>query len=171
MLRFLVYAAPFSRDFASSWYKYRDRTLDLLAEHSDARIIVDDDAIFNYGVGPAQALARVNQTRAGAGEVILAQWTAFDRWINHRWNNVTGQGSGMYELDRYLRETAQLEKESTGKETEAKLAQLAELRRLDDELGKFNNLRPRDGSDTLHVMNELGHADVRTTIPRESPRL
>src|SRR5690606_8674762 len=79
-----------------------------------------------------------------------AEWTSFDRWINHRWNNVTGRGQGLYELDRYLRETAQLTFEETGKEDTAKLAQLAELRRLDDELGKFNNLRPRSGSDTLH---------------------
>jgi hypothetical protein len=91
------------------------------------------------------------------------EWTAFDRWINHRWDNVTGQGSGVYELDRYLRETAQLTFENTGKEDTEKLAKLAELRRLDDELGKLNKLRPSEGSDTLHVMTELGHADVPPT--------
>ena len=37
-----------------------------------------------------------------------------DRWVNHRWENVT-TGSD-YEIDRYLRETAQLELEETGHE-------------------------------------------------------
>ena len=91
------------------------------------------------------------------------EWTAFDRWINHRWENVTGRGTGLYELDRYLRETAQLTFEETGREDTDKLAQLAELRRLEGELDKFNGQRPRQGSDTLHVMTELGHPDVPPT--------
>jgi uncharacterized protein DUF1553/uncharacterized protein DUF1549 len=90
-----------------------------------------------------------------------SDWTAFDRWINHRWENVTR--GGLYELDRYLRETAQLTLEETGKEDAEKLATLAELRRLDGELDKLNNLRPRQGSDTITAMTELGHSDAPPT--------
>jgi hypothetical protein len=89
------------------------------------------------------------------------QWTAFDRWINHRWDNVTR--GGLYELDRYLRETAQLTFENTGKQDDAKLAQLEQLRKLDDELGKLNSLKPNRGSDTLTAMTELGSPDAPPT--------
>jgi hypothetical protein len=89
------------------------------------------------------------------------EWTASDRWINHRWENVTR--GGLYELDRYLRETAQLTFEETGKKDEQKLAKLEELRKLDDELGKFNNLKPTRGSDTLTAMTELGSPDAPPT--------
>jgi hypothetical protein len=89
------------------------------------------------------------------------QWSSFDRWVNHRWENVTR--GGMYELDRYLRETAQLTLEETGKEDQEKLAKLAELRKLDDELGKFNALKPSRGSDTITAMTELGSPDAPPT--------
>ena len=66
-------------------------------------------------------------------------------------------------LDRYLRETAQLTQETTGKPDERKLAELEELRKLGEELGKFNKLKPRRGSDTITAMTELGHADAPPT--------
>jgi hypothetical protein len=90
-----------------------------------------------------------------------SEWTPLDRWVNHRWENIT-RGTN-YELDRYLRETAQLTFEETGKPDERKLAMLEELRRLDAELAKFNNLRPRYGSDTITAMTELGHPDAPPT--------
>jgi hypothetical protein len=78
--RFLTYAAPFSRDFAASWYRYRDRIADALAAGADARVIADDDPIFAPGIAAAHALARVNAKQPAAAEIILAQWTAFDRY-------------------------------------------------------------------------------------------
>ncbi len=90
-----------------------------------------------------------------------SEWTPLDRWVNHRWENVT-QGTN-YELDRYLRETSQLEQETTGKPDEQKLAKLEELRKVGEELGKFNKLKPRRGSDTITAMTELGHADAPPT--------
>jgi hypothetical protein len=90
------------------------------------------------------------------------QWNALDRWVNHRWDNVT-RGSN-YEIDRYLRETSQLHQEQTGKPDTEKLALLEQVRKLDDELGKFNNLRPRQGSDTIAAMTELGSPDAPPTF-------
>ena len=91
-----------------------------------------------------------------------SEWTPLDRWINHRWENVTRTSN--YELDRYLRETSQLTEVSTGKPDEKKLADLEELRKLGEELGKFNKQRPRRGSDALTAMTELGHADAPPTF-------
>ncbi len=90
-----------------------------------------------------------------------SEWTPLDRWVNHRWDNVTRNTN--YELDRYLRETAQLTEVTTGKPDERRLAELEDLRKLGEELGKFNKLKPRRGSDTLTAMTELGHADAPPT--------
>ncbi len=90
-----------------------------------------------------------------------SEWTALDRWINHRWDNVTRNTN--YELDRYLRETAQLTEATTGKPDERKLAELEDLRKLGEELGRLNKLKARRGSDTITAMTELGHADAPPT--------
>jgi hypothetical protein len=89
------------------------------------------------------------------------EWTPLDRWVNHRWQNVTA-GSD-YEVDRYLRETAQFELEETGYKNEAKLATLERYRALTKDLGKFNALRPAKGSDRISAMTELGHPDAPPT--------
>ncbi len=147
---------PVEEEYRAAQAKYDEATKDLLAQQQALLEPVRAETIKyqkeRYLVDSQQSLFKPE-----------AEWTAFDRWINHRWNNVTGRGTGVYELDRYLRETAQLTLEETGKEDTEKLAQLAELRKIDDDLGKLNNLRPRDGSDTLHVMTELGHPDAPPT--------
>jgi len=89
------------------------------------------------------------------------QWTAQDRWVNHRWQSVT-KGSD-YEVDRYLRETTQLELEETGHTNETKVALREQYRKLGEELSKFNSLRPATGSDTITAMSELGHPDAPPT--------
>jgi hypothetical protein len=78
--------------------------------------------------------------------------------VNHRWENVT-TGTD-YELDRYLRETAQFELEESGRKNEPKLAALEEYRKLGEQLNKFNALKPAKGSDTITAMTELGHPDA-----------
>jgi hypothetical protein len=89
------------------------------------------------------------------------QWTPLDRWVNHRWENVTN-GSD-YEIDRYLRETAQLHLEETGKKDDARLATLEEYRKLGQELAKFNKQRPAGGSDKITAMTELGSPEAPPT--------
>ena len=89
------------------------------------------------------------------------QWTATDRWVNHRWENVT-RGSD-YEIDRYLRETAQLHLEQTGKKDDAKLNALEEYRKLGQELAKFNKTKPSTGSETITAMTELGSPEAPPT--------
>jgi hypothetical protein len=90
------------------------------------------------------------------------KWTAMDRWITHRWSNVTA-GSD-YEIDRYLRETSQSELEETGHKNELKLAKLEEYRKLGEELKEFDKLKPNRGADTYTAMTELGHADAPPTF-------
>jgi len=90
-----------------------------------------------------------------------SEWTPQDRWVYHRWENVTKDSD--YEVDRYLRETTQLEIEETGHTNEAKVKVREEYKKLGEDLGKFNNLRPASGSDTISAMTELGHPDAPPT--------
>jgi len=89
------------------------------------------------------------------------EWTPLDRWVNHRWESVTA-GSD-YEVDRYLRETGQLELEETGKKNEQKAELLERYRKLTKELNAFNGLRPAKGSDKITALTELGHPDAPPT--------
>ncbi|WP_232529356.1 DUF1553 domain-containing protein [Methylomonas koyamae] len=82
------------------------------------------------------------------------QWTAQDRWVNHRLTNVTEEAS----LQAYFREKG----ESSDPKFQNKeiAAQWAELDKLNKELRKFNDLKPKTTSNTISAMTELGHADA-----------
>lgn len=82
------------------------------------------------------------------------QWTAQDRWVNHRLTNVTDEAS----LQAYFREKG----ESSDPKFQNKeiAAQWAELDKLNKELRKFNDLKPKTTSNTISAMTELGHADA-----------
>ncbi|WKJ91927.1 DUF1549 and DUF1553 domain-containing protein [Methylomonas montana] len=82
------------------------------------------------------------------------QWTAQDRWVNHRLTNVTDEAS----LQAYFREKG----ESSDPKFQNKeiAAQWAELDKLNKELRKFNDLKPKTTSNTISAMTELGHADT-----------
>jgi hypothetical protein len=82
------------------------------------------------------------------------QWTAQDRWVNHRLVSVTDEAS----LQAYFREKG----ESSDPKTQNKeiAAQWAELDKLNKELKKFNDLKPTTASNTISAMTELGHADA-----------
>ncbi|WP_157205457.1 DUF1549 and DUF1553 domain-containing protein [Methylomonas koyamae] len=82
------------------------------------------------------------------------QWTAQDRWVNHRLTNVTNEAS----LQAYFREKG----ESSDPKFQSKeiAAQWAELDKLNKELRKFNDLKPKTTSNTISAMTELGHADA-----------
>ncbi len=87
-----------------------------------------------------------------------AQWTAHDRWINHRWANVTSDD----DFGGYLRDTGE-----NPKSTEyiaANAEKYAEYKRLGEELKKFDKLKPAKGSDKITAMTELGHADAPPTF-------
>ncbi|MCQ8106352.1 DUF1549 and DUF1553 domain-containing protein [Methylomonas sp. SURF-2] len=82
------------------------------------------------------------------------QWTAQDRWVNHRLANVTTEGS----LQSFFQERG----ESTDPKTyDKKVAeQWAELEKLNKELRKFDDLKPTTSSNNISAMTELGHPDA-----------
>ncbi len=82
------------------------------------------------------------------------QWTAQDRWVNHRLANVTDERS----LESYFNEKGVSSDPKTYNKEIA--AQWAELDKLDKELKKFNDLKPTTSSNTISAMTELGHADA-----------
>jgi hypothetical protein len=85
------------------------------------------------------------------------QWTALDRWVNHRWSNVTEND----DFSAYLREIA--ENRDNPHYDATQLLRWQEYRRLTEELRKFDELKPAKGSDSITAMTELGHADAPPT--------
>ncbi|MFZ2403922.1 MAG: DUF1549 and DUF1553 domain-containing protein [Methylobacter sp.] len=84
-----------------------------------------------------------------------AEWTAQDRWVNHRLGHVTDERS----LAAYLRDAA----ESKGNDKDYSpeiVAKWTEYEKLTEELKKFNDLKPKTGSAEISAMTELGHADA-----------
>ncbi|MGC3982849.1 MAG: DUF1549 and DUF1553 domain-containing protein [Steroidobacteraceae bacterium] len=90
-----------------------------------------------------------------------SEWNALDRWVNHRWYNVTTGNDA--EFTEYL--------ELAGKDTEAPTykPEVAEAYKqytaLDEELKKFANLKPRyeAGGDKIIAATELGRVDSPKT--------
>lgn len=82
------------------------------------------------------------------------QWTAQDRWVNHRLANVTDERS----LHSFFQEKGESTDAKTRDETIAK--QWEELDKLEKSLRKFNDLKPSTSSNTISAMTELGHADA-----------
>ncbi|WAR46688.1 DUF1549 and DUF1553 domain-containing protein [Methylomonas rapida] len=82
------------------------------------------------------------------------QWTAQDRWVNHRLANVTNEAS----LQSFFQERGE---SSDPKTFDKKIAeQWAELEKLNKELRKFDELKPSTSSNKISAMTELGHADA-----------
>jgi hypothetical protein len=86
-----------------------------------------------------------------------SEWNAQDRWINHRWSNVTTDE----ELGGYLTDTGANKASSDYIEENA--AKYTEYKRLGEELKKFDKLKPAGGSDKLTAMYELGQPDSPPT--------
>ncbi|MBA4285298.1 MAG: hypothetical protein C0434_07165 [Xanthomonadaceae bacterium] len=86
------------------------------------------------------------------------QWTALDRWINHRWANVTRDD----DFAAYLKETGE-NPEAPGY-IAANGPRYVEYKRLSDELKKFDKLKPVSGSDKITAMSELGRPDAPPTF-------
>ncbi|MBY6242234.1 DUF1549 and DUF1553 domain-containing protein [Methylosinus sp. Sm6] len=85
------------------------------------------------------------------------QWTALDRWVNHRLDAVTDDT----QLGAYLRYTAD---DKTSPDHNAEIVKKAEeYLKLTAELRKFQNLRPTKGSLNYTAATELGHSDAPPT--------
>ncbi len=78
-----------------------------------------------------------------------SEWTAVDRWINNRYAIFSKDSA----LAGYL-------EESPDKELQEKYTQ---YKKLNNELKKFDKLKPRRGTEFLSAVTELGHADAPAT--------
>ena len=82
------------------------------------------------------------------------QWTAHDRWVNHRLANVTGED----DLAGYLRDASE---NKDNKDFKPELAlKNQEYKELVADLKKFDDLKPASGSLNISGVSELGHPDA-----------
>jgi hypothetical protein len=86
------------------------------------------------------------------------QWTAFDRWINHRVDYITTDESVASFLDM-------AGANPKAKEFKPEYAEkLEQYKKLNEELRKFDKFKPAKGSDTFTAMTELGKPDSPPTF-------
>jgi Protein of unknown function (DUF1553)/Protein of unknown function (DUF1549) len=88
-----------------------------------------------------------------------SQWNALDRWVNHRWENVTGGGAA--ETLAYLQYVGENKGDPNYDATKADL--YVKYKELDDQVKKFAKLRPDYGTDTITAVGELGSPDSPPT--------
>ena len=79
-----------------------------------------------------------------------SEWTPMDRWINHRVDMVTSDQSVASFLDMAGANPGAKEYKPEYVE------KLAQYKKLNEELRKFDKLRPEKGSDTITAMKDLG---------------
>lgn len=84
-----------------------------------------------------------------------SEWNAQDRWVNHRLSYITDEQS----LAAYLRDTAESKGNDKNYSKEI-VEKWAEYDKLNDELKKFKDLKPKSGSTEISAMTELGHTDA-----------
>jgi len=93
-----------------------------------------------------------------------SEWSALDRWVNHRFESVTSP----------RRLTAIFEDKAASVDPEFHsdwhAEQWAELQKLNRELREFSHLKPSlsDSSPFISAMSELGHADAPPTYVLDS---
>lgn len=86
-----------------------------------------------------------------------SDWTALDRWVNHRVDYVTSENSiASFLADAGARPNAPEYKPIY-------VEKLKEYNKLNQALRKFDDLKPATGSDTYTAMTELGHPDAPPT--------
>ena len=86
-----------------------------------------------------------------------SQWTALDRWVNHRLANVTSQE----DVVAYLRYVG--ENKDDPSYTADNGARWQKYQQLAEQLKQFDALKPERGSDKITAMTELGHPDAPAT--------
>ena len=87
-----------------------------------------------------------------------SEWTAQDRWVNHRLANVTREDDYL----TYLRDVG-ANKDNPGY-TEENDKRLRDYKKLAEQLKQYDKLKPESGSDKITAMNELGRADAPPTF-------
>ncbi|MDR3414758.1 MAG: DUF1549 and DUF1553 domain-containing protein [Nevskia sp.] len=87
-----------------------------------------------------------------------SEWTAQDRWINHRLANVTTEADYV----SYLAYTG--ENKDDPNYTPENGERYEKYKKLTEELKQFDKLKPERGSDKITAMTELGHADAPPTF-------
>jgi hypothetical protein len=85
-----------------------------------------------------------------------SQWTALDRWVNHRHDVVAGT-----EYFGYLGYVG--ENKEDPNYTPENGARYAEYVKLQEQLKQYDKLKPYYGSDKITAMTELGHPDAPPT--------
>jgi hypothetical protein len=85
------------------------------------------------------------------------QWNPLDRWINHRVDYVTGDNTSA----GFLRDAGT--RKSAAEYDPKYEAILQQYTKLQNDLKKFDNLKPTIGSDTYTAMTELGHPEAPAT--------
>ncbi len=83
------------------------------------------------------------------------EWNAQDRWINHRLVYITDERS----LAAFLRDVADSKGNDKNYSKEI-VEKWTEYDKLTEDLKKFNELKPKGGSNEITAMTELGHADA-----------
>lgn len=86
------------------------------------------------------------------------QWTALDRWVNHRLDNVTTDA----DIAGFLRVSA--EDKDAPEYDAANIEKWQRYKKITEELKKFDDLKPNKGSDMITAMTELGHPDAPATF-------
>lgn len=86
-----------------------------------------------------------------------SDWTALDRWVNHRLANVTQQADYFAYLN-YVGEN-----KDDPNYTRENGERYEKYKKLQEELKKYDNLKPLYGSDKITAVSELGHADSPPT--------
>ncbi len=85
-------------------------------------------------------------------------WTPYDRWINHRLNNVSSEQDVAGYLDIAGTQVDSLYYNP------ALTAKNERFKQLNEELKKFDKLKPAKGSDAITAMTELGHPEAPPTF-------
>jgi hypothetical protein len=85
------------------------------------------------------------------------QWTALDRWVNHRLANVSSEDDYVSYL-RYVGENKE-DPNYTAENGE----RWEKYQKLTEQLKQFDKLKPERGSNKISAMTELGHPDAPPT--------
>jgi Protein of unknown function (DUF1553)/Protein of unknown function (DUF1549) len=86
-----------------------------------------------------------------------SDWTPLDRWVNHRLANVT-QASDYFAYLNYVGEN-----KDDPNYTKENGERFEKYKKLQEELKKYDSLRPLYGSDKITAVSELGRADSPPT--------
>jgi Protein of unknown function (DUF1553)/Protein of unknown function (DUF1549) len=85
------------------------------------------------------------------------QWTALDRWVNHRLANVSSEDDYV----SYLRYVGENKEDPSYTPENGERYQKYE--KLSEQLKQFDKLKPERGSNKISAMTELGHPDAPPT--------